>query len=299
MAMQEYLSLLLKERSADTIVFVRDDAKVEQDRRIEFNNRTKQTNTTCPWKPLSKCRAPTLPSRTNSVEDLGAVVSKLAECEKQVSRVSSKHPSFDDEEDDDENADFSPFDTLSKEFMLQRPLHKRNSLDTGLTKISSVPLKDPDESPRSRSRNRVFSDSYLETQTPNVLIQHERRRSEDYLTLSHAQHMNLNGGRKINRTGGSIRRKARNNSTEAPPVIPFRKESDDDLAWSSSKQNRKEDQEVVETSDSTILNSTWEPLQQEHQRVSNCQKKKNLLSFFTDTLSDEETRWLSLYDRPF
>ena len=295
MAMQTYLSFLLDERSAKTIVLVRDDAKVEQDRRIKFNCK-EQTISTCPWKPLSKCRAPTLPSRTTSSEDLGALVKKLAECEKKVSHVSSNHRSFDDS---DEHADPNPFDTLSKDFLLQMPLHKRRlPLDAGLTSRSAIPL-DP-ESPRSRSRKRGYGDPYLKTNAPDGSIQQERHRSEDYITLSHTQHLNLNGG-KVDRAGGSRRRKKRNSSTEAPPMIPFRKESNDDLADISSKWKRNQEQKLVETLDSTIVNSTWEPRQQqeEERQTSNCLKQKKFLSFFTDTLSDEETRWLSLYDRPF
>mmetsp|Transcript_439 Transcript_439/g.654 ORF Transcript_439/g.654 Transcript_439/m.654 type:complete len:254 (-) Transcript_439:308-1069(-) len=242
MAMQMYLSFLLCESSAKTIVLVRDDAKVEQHRRSRFNDCMEQTDT-CPWKPLSKSRAPTLPARTSSCEDLDALV----ECGGQSSLVSSNLSAGDDDYlfgggvDDypEEQFDLNPFNTLSKVFLSQMP--EEDCLDSPMSLH-----------PRTLSLGGIL------TRSP-IPLDPKSTRSSWPITLSHTQHLNLYG--KVGKAGGSSCGKGRNASTEAPPVIPFRKQSIDDLSRSSKQGKRK--QELVEGLGNSILNFTWEPLHDE------------------------------------
>lgn len=263
MAMQMYMSSLLDENSAKTIVLVRDDAKVEQHRRRKFNFIEQTSSSTCQWNPRSKSRAPTLPCRMASCEDLHTVQrpGKL----KDLSTTNASFAVLEEDGCPGRRFDLNPIDTISNEtedddFDSPTSLHQIASSLGDILARSPIPLDPTDQT------------------TTNFL----GNRATDYISLSHTQHLNLTG--KVDRAGSHG--KARNAHAEAAPVIPFRKESIDDFS--------KRRQELGEGLDSTILNFTWEPLQDE---TSKDATKERFLRFYAGTLSDEE-RCSPLHDPP-
>lgn len=293
-AMQTYLSHLLGEISAESIVLVRDDAKMEDRQRRTFNAHNKKQRSTSPWKPLPKSEAPILPARTISIEDFASMQKEAQE--QAVGSVYS-YPPIDEDEDflfleDDEEQDYAEEEELDerpkdfesnfseKESILDTapPMRKRtSSLDNSFSR-SSILMLDQLEPTCSSTTNM---DTSLRTATNIMTAGQERmrRRFSDGLSLSHVQRLNLHGLIADFHADGSLTcNHKRCPPNETAPTKPFRKQSDDDLTHHPSKRNQEK---LLDTLDHVILNSTWEPV-------------NNKRDFHR---GDHEEAWASLHDR--